>query len=385
MSVRMLIQGSAFSPYSGYGKDLIGLTQALMRAGVDVYLQPSHVSAPLPPEIARLLEKKLEAPFDIILQQSDPFQLEMTATHKMSSDIKVCWTMWEFLGLHNLDSTHTRIPDLPEQWQNIDLMLVYDQVTKQALDPVCSQVSDITVDVLQGGFDPGEWSKANRDWYGDRLGLIMIGELNLRKAPFSVISAFRDLKRAYPNDFKGLTLSLKSGKNTGLHPAMAEWATDTRIWIETWDQSKIQQFYAANHVLMAPSWGEGKHLPALEFMTTGGVVAHTDFGGMAMWGNDEYTYPLRDYKLEAHDPEFPEAKSARVSSKELQDVMAHMYHNRDEIKHKGDVASRVIPQLMNWDTKVDQFFKKVQENLPGKGDELFYKYLAGRQQFVEYQ
>ena len=53
----------------------IGLAQALTRYGADVYLQPTHVDAPLPKDVANLLTKELDAPFDLYINHIDPSQL----------------------------------------------------------------------------------------------------------------------------------------------------------------------------------------------------------------------------------------------------------------------------------------------------------------------
>ena len=63
------------SVYTGYGNDGIGIARALMRSGADVYLQPTHVDAPLPEDIAMLLTKRLVAPFDLMIHHVDPAQL----------------------------------------------------------------------------------------------------------------------------------------------------------------------------------------------------------------------------------------------------------------------------------------------------------------------
>src|SRR5262245_53033106 len=95
MTVKVLVKG-AVSPYTGYGQDTIGIVGALTRLGLDVYLQPSHVDPPLPPAIAALLTKRLEAPFDLLIHHTDPGQLGVSPEAQRASSLAVGWTMWEY-------------------------------------------------------------------------------------------------------------------------------------------------------------------------------------------------------------------------------------------------------------------------------------------------
>jgi hypothetical protein len=128
--LKVLIR-TPLNEYSGYGKDGCGMARALMRRGCDVYLEPTYVSPPLTQDIANLLTKHLEAPFDLLIQHSDPDNLGVTPAAKQCSDILVAWSMWEFskprpLALH--PSTFKR------RLGPFDLALMYDQVGGEGVE-----------------------------------------------------------------------------------------------------------------------------------------------------------------------------------------------------------------------------------------------------------
>jgi len=365
------------SLFSGYGNDGVGLVAAMERAGIDVRLQPTHVDPPLPDPILRALQKPLEAPFDLIINHVDPTQLQSVVRKESKTDeIEVAWTMWEFLKLVPEYEPQTN-PDwkpLRKRLENFDILFTYDEVSYQALDPHVPE--GVVHSQLQGGYDPTFWERYERDWFSERFMFCMVGALNARKAPFDVIEAFRTLKMDYPDDVTGMRLGIKTNVPS-LHPAMADWCPDLRIYCDTWPRETLRDFYHASHVLLAPSWGEGKNVPAMEMMTTGGAVAMSDFGGHRVWGSSEYSYPL-GYTLATHTPEYPANLSARVSKETLMETMLHMYRNRDEVKRKADLASRIIPQMCSWDAVVDNLFRKIADVLPGRGDALFARYTMAK-------
>ena len=75
--MRVLVK-APISSYSGYGRDGIGIIRALNRIGADVYLHPTHVDPPLPPDITDLFQKELQKPFDLVINHEDPGQLEVS-------------------------------------------------------------------------------------------------------------------------------------------------------------------------------------------------------------------------------------------------------------------------------------------------------------------
>jgi glycosyltransferase involved in cell wall biosynthesis len=199
--MRALVK-TALSPYTGYGNDGIGIVQALLAAGVDTYVDPSHISAPLPPVVANLLTKRLAAPFDLLIHHADPGQLGITPEARRAARTTVAWTMWEYTSLNNLRGRST----LRRRLRDYDLVLGYDTVSAGALAPYASPGQ---LGVLQGGFWPQQWPAVSRDWDSDRLGFLMVGQLHSRKDPMVSIQAFVELKNELPDEFAGAELHLK--------------------------------------------------------------------------------------------------------------------------------------------------------------------------------
>ncbi len=368
--VKVLVK-AAFNPYSGYGNDGIGITKALLNAGLDVYLDPICTIPPLPPEIAELLTKRLEAPFDLLIHHADPAQLGLRPEGRRAAKITVGWTMWEYSTLDNLKGRS----GVRKALRSYDAVFGYDSNTRDALKPYVSTTA--ALGVLQGGFWPGEWRRAQRDWHSPRFGFCMVGQLSQRKDPFVAIQAFRELKEEFPEEFEPAELHLKTNI-LGLHPAMEQWVPKLRVHYAVWPQDVLQEFYAAQHVLLAPSRGEGKNVPALEMMTTGGAVIATNWGGHTQWLSSAYAYPL-NFTLAAESPTTPNCMSARASKDHLKELMLHTFRHRSEVARKATSAANLIPTMCNWDTVVDRLFTRVADLVPGSGGQLLHGYRTSRQ------
>jgi glycosyltransferase involved in cell wall biosynthesis len=357
VALKVLVK-APLNAQSGYGSDGIGITRALLNAGLDVYLDPPFAVPPLPADIAALFTKRLEAPFDLVIQHVDPAQLELTDQARRAASVAVGWTMWEYTTLDNAPKRR----GLKKRLQNFDIVFGYDAVTTGALAPYAGKVE---LGVLQGGFWPTDWSAVRRDWHSKRFGFCMTGQLHQRKDPFVAIQAFQELKEEHPTEFEPAELHLKTNV-PGLHSAMEHVIPKLRIHYATWPQEVLREFYAAQHVLLAPSRGEGKNLPALEFQATGGAVIATNWGGHCQWLSKEYAYPL-DFSLAPIDGSQPNCMNARADKDHLKALMLHVFRNRDEVARKAAIAAEVIPQMCNWDAVIDRLFHKVADLAPARG------------------
>jgi glycosyltransferase involved in cell wall biosynthesis len=365
------------SPYSGYGKDGIGLARALVEAGVDVYLSPTEVQAPLPEDIAILLTKPTQAPFDVIITHVDPMRTKATEELRGSTDMLIGWTMWEWSSLANAKGRSK----FKENYRDFDALLAYDEVTKGAL----AEYYKGPIHVLQGGFDPTGWEPVERDFFEDDFYFIQIGVLSPRKNPVASITAFQRAREQDEQFRKHARLSMKTNA-PGLHSKWQDLFVDEedgeekpklRIFYDVWPEETVKKFYESGHVLLAPSRGEGKNLPALEFMSTGGPVIATDWGGHKQWLSDEYAYAI-DYTLQPFDYQQPKALCAEVDVDHMASLMLHAFHNRAEIRQKGETAARIIPKNFSWDAVVERLFYTIAK-LPG-GVEVREQFIAGQRE-----
>jgi glycosyltransferase involved in cell wall biosynthesis len=296
--------------------------------------------------------------------------------------------MWEFAGGPGKDGRGVSglVPHCEQRsklrgrlkW--FDMVLGYDPVSLAALEPYIPP--KVHRGILQGGFDAGEWKRTERDWFSERFGFIMHGALNDRKQPWLAIQAFQELKFEKGADFAGATLALHTNAPGKLFPELNEPFRNSkiRVFVDAFDKPTLDEFYASAHCLLAPSRGEGKNLPALEFMTTGGVVAATNFGGHTMWMNGDYAYPL-DYELAPTFPGRPwAAHDARVSTEHLKEVIWHIYTHRAEAREKGSLAARTIPQMCDWQTVIEDLFRRVGDQVTGPGPEVAAQAFACRRE-----
>jgi glycosyltransferase involved in cell wall biosynthesis len=384
--LRVIVK-SPFSEYSGYGKDGFGILRALDRWGCEVYAQPQWVDTPIPRDLLHIFSRELKAPFDLLINHWDPTHLSVTREARQLSRVAVAWTMWEFAGGPGKDGKGVSglVPHcegrstLRKRLQWYDLVLGYDEVSLAALEPYIPR--HVHRGVLQGGFDSAEWKETERDWHGDRFGFIMHGALNDRKAPWTAIQAFNELKFEQP-DFEGATLALHTNMPGKVFPELNEpfKAQKIRVFIEAFDKPTLDQFYASGHCLLAPSRGEGKNLPALEMMTTGGVVAATNFGGHTQWLSGDYAYPL-DYTLAPTFERVPwGAHDARVSVEHLKDVIWHIYTHREEARRKGMLAAQTIPVMCDWTSVIERLFRRIGDEVTGPGPEVAAKAFACRRE-----
>lgn len=350
-----------FSTYSGYGNDGIGMARAFIRMGADVYLQPTSVTAPLPMDVAALLTKEVQAPFDLNIIHVDPGAMKLKPEMARVADLTIGWTMWEYDNFGNLKGRSK----LKKNLQHFDALIGYDEVSSNCL----KSVFDGPVITQQGGFWPEDWKPIQRNFHDEDFYFCMIGVLSERKDPWVAIQAFSDAREQDPEFAKHGRLALKTSL-PGLHSKMEDVFPGLRIFYDVWPTEVVKQFYAANHVLLAPSRGEGKNMPALEFQSTGGVVIATNWGGHREWLDPAYSYPL-DYELAPVNSDFPNTHNARASVEHLTELMLHTFHNRDEVRRKGELAAQIIPQLASWDNAVERLFMKLKD-VPG-GDLLWTK------------
>jgi glycosyltransferase involved in cell wall biosynthesis len=355
--------------YSGYGHDGFELLRALHKWGADVYPQPRWLDVPIPPDLLPLFGRALEGPFDLTICHWTPMHVDLTREARQMTRLAVAWTMWEMDSLRPHCEGRSKIP---ENLKWFDAVLGYSDVTMQALGPYIPK--HVHRGVLQGGFEASEWTYADRDWSDDgifRFG--MHGQLNRRKEPMVTLQAFTELCYEQPEFKEKARLLLHtSAPGSGILPEMNEIfeqsGVGVRIYLAAWDKPTLEQFYQACHALVYPSHGEGKNLPALEHAATGGVELVTDWSGHQNWLREDIAYPLAC----TVQPMFPDkpglAHWAVVDVAEVKRAMWHVFTHRAEAKAKGELASRLIPQMCSWDTVVETLFRRLRDLVPVQGE-----------------
>jgi glycosyltransferase involved in cell wall biosynthesis len=361
-----LLLHAPINPHSGYGNDGIGLALAFRQAGCDVYLDPMHVQAPLPTDVAELFTKRLEGPWDLHLHHTDPGQLGITDGARRNSAITVAHTMWEFSTLDNLAGRSK----LRRNLKNYDLVVGYDAVSTQAL----GRYVTTNAATVQGGYWPRSWPARPRDWNSPTLRFCMVGALGPRKDPFLAIDAFRELREEHPD--VDIELSIKT-VTPGLHSKLEESIAGLRIYYEVWPEEVLRDFYYSHHVLLAPSRGEGKNVPALEMMSTGGTVIATNWGGHTQWLSPAIAYPL-EYTLQPVSAKTPDCLWAKASKDHLKQLMLAAYRDRADLSRRAETAADLIPAMCSWPKAVDRLMERVGEVAGDRGERVLHKYRVAK-------
>lgn len=378
------------SPFSGYGADGIGIAKSLIEAGAEVMVEPTTVQYPIPAIVNDHINREVKGPFDVSIVHVDPLILAATQNLKENSTILIGWTMWEY---SNLDNLAEHIPAdagsleefMRKNLEHFDVIAAYDQNTKDCFEPYF----DGPIVVVQGGFDPTMWAEiTNREWDIPEFRFCQIGVLSERKDPFVTIQAFGLAKSQDPEFNRWARLSMKTtapGLHTKMEEMFGEWDEELgrrverdpetgeayqslRIFYDMWPTDIVKQFYASNHVLISPSRGEGKNMPALEFLSTGGAVIATNWGGHTQWLNPDYSFAL-DYTLA---PAHPGSTSynARASVEHLAELMLYAFHHRAEVREKGRIGARIIPQMSSWPNVMRRLFERVAQETGADGQKM---------------
>lgn len=319
---------------TGYGNDGFSLSRALYQAGLDVRLEPTSVVPPIPMAVAQLLTKGLDVDFDYLIHHIDPQSLGLSDGQKRIPCKKIAWSMWEFTGMAPEIAV-----DLAERLDGYDVLLAYDEVSAEAFGPYAEQAG-VPIKILQGGYwsEDWEWDIRERDWTGP-FRFCMVGALHARKNPFAAIKAFEEVHKEFPDT----ELHLKTNVQT-LHPMLEERYEGLKVYYESWSQEQVKSLYKKCHTYLAPSWGEGKNLPALEAQTMGIPVIYSDFGGHRQWASSETGWPVSG-TLEEHAAGMP---SFRVDHDAMVAAMREAVMDRQKTKRKGEIASRMIPGMCDW-------------------------------------
>lgn len=335
------------NPGSGYGKDGMLLAEQLYNMGADLHLEPLNVAVPLSEIVAALLTKERPTHFEVALNHEYPGEMGFPPRIRQHADKVVGWTMYEFLGF---GPDHEMTIELRERLSVFDLVLVYDEVSRSAFLEYMDEPERLQV--LQGGFDADFWRPkgdevGSRNWDGTFI-YVMNGTMNRRKNPYAAISAFKQLCDELGDDFDA-ELHLKTTSMV-FPPQLTEWCPRIKIHYDFWQPAELKKFYLKAHCLLAPSWGEGKNLPALEAQATGCPTIVSKFGGHMQWASEDWAY-LVDGPIVEH----AEGQgSIRVDEDVLKEKMLHVYNNRIEARLKGELASKVIPAQCDWSVVVER-------------------------------
>lgn len=326
------------APRDGYGSDGIGLAQAFMRQGIDVYLDPAYVQPPLPQDVANILTKDFNPPYDIHIKHVNPVALKLTEQEKQESYKCLAWSMWEQSSF-----SEDKAPKVKDALDDYLKILAYDDISKEAFE---STGTTTPVSILQGGYDPRPWAPtehrplAQRDWHSEEFVFVMAGSITPRKDPYVALKA---LSKLYDEGYK-VKFYIKTLIPGTVPHLLTKSYPFLRIVEGAWTQEQMRTLYESAHCYLGPSWGEGKNLPALEAGTTGTALILSDCGGHRGWARPEIA-TLVGGQTVTYDGE----TSLRVDVDLLADACRDLIENRNKARQMGEMASQILPYTMSWD------------------------------------
>lgn len=358
--MRILVR-SPIGTTGGFARDGIGLIKALSDRKHVVDVQPEAVLTPLPPEIAQLLTFPITDGYDLEIHHVPPNGAEVGMFNKQRSRKVVLWTMWEW------DTFPKSVPS----YANTSFIKNYDQVvgyTDQTLEVFEAEGflgEDQPRVVVQGGFDPSPWfslddpkadpyremtpSRKNQ-WGTCRFA--MVGHLAARKNPYTVLTAFNELKEELGDEFDA-ELIFKTG--FPMLPPNYD-APGVKVIQEIgWSDAQLRQFYWSIDCLINVSWGEGKDLPALEATMCGTPVILNATPGHLGWVHP-YIQPLLPVTKMNMDPEYV---GYFTSKDDIKTAMLDVYRQRVVAYDRAKQLSAYVGRQVTWDYRVEKFGQEI--------------------------
>lgn len=315
----------------GYGRLGVKLASALEAKGVDLY---NSLDSPNPPTH---LQKRIEGTrvglTNVVGWVSTPGH----ARGWHAGQYATLFTMWEA----------QRLPEAYREYlHNFDLIIV---PSEQNLE-LFSRYHD-NVKLVYLGVDPAEWHYVPRQAPASEF-RFLIGGSGHRKGVDLAVKAFRRVFKTWPKDGPMPTLTLKNPKGEDYH--------GDRINIVSGHLSDAEEqaLYAAHHVYLQPSRGEGFGLQPLQAMAQGMPTILTDAHGHAAFAdlgyglsttNSTSAYFIYGDAGDWWEPDFDE----------LCGYMAYVYDQWDEAEAKGKHAAEVVADRFTWADTADQYVAAV--------------------------
>lgn len=349
------------------GEDSFELITTLIRLGAEVYLVPTEVRPPLPTIAASLLSRVYPPVFDLALHYVDPADAEIPREFRDAANMNVLWTK------HPQTMFNKRLTPSVNEY---DAILAQDEVTYTAL----SEITSNPLGVLAAGFNSEPWQPARRTWDGPvNFCMVLTGDKG--EYPELAIEAFHTLRSGTPHDrtengfeeFAESQLVIKTLPGDDLNPKLTEHVPGLTIIKENWSKEVFNKFYGDMHVMLSPDRGGKRNKACMEFMSTGGVVIATDWSLNRAWLSGAYGYPLEfDYNIVSHKDS--RNKFANPSGYHLRERMLEIAQNPQAAADRGQIASNVVPTMLDWNKVLESMFQMLDELSPDEGTNLYDKY-----------
>ena len=196
-----------------------------------------------------------------------------------------------------------------------------------------------------------------RNFFDDILKVCMNGALTYRKGIDILIDVMLDDRiKELPIEFH-----LKNSQKT-VHPKISEVNPNVHVYEGIWDREQVRNFYNDCHVMICPNRGEGFNQPALEFLSTGGVVLTHNWGGHRTWVNPEYCkmipyklVPVKEWEGVQEDSQW-----AEVSKEDIIKALLSLYYNKQEMVELSQNAIRMV-NFYSYEKMTEKFLLNLEE------------------------
>lgn len=331
---------SPVSQMSGYGRDGIGLSLALLDRGHDVRLVPYRLEVPLPREIAGLLTLPIDPPFDLAIHHMPAEKARLPLSDAICSRYNAVWTMWGWPELPEQKWVGT----LAERYQYFDAVVCYESVTAETFEPY---VGADRIKVVLGGYTADDWGPPEETIPPHRFRFGMNGKLGVRKGVYLAIPAFLTCREQHP-DFDA---ELEIRTVEPIFPPQVELDERVKVLVSRARPEELRPWYHSLDTLLAPSMSECKHLPPIEALTCGVPVIASDIPGHRLWASEDMvTYlPTKPYRIE------PGFTGDAVDVQDLADAMWLHYTTPAQQRLKAAVAARTLPAMLDWSKVIERF------------------------------
>lgn len=347
---------SYFDTCSGYGNSAVEIARAFARKNINIIPYAFRIDVELPRDFTDLFTKREPENLDAIIVFALPNQLQVNEKMQERVPVKIGYTMWEQTRLtKDLWVDDKPYEPLTELWvpckMNVEPFKEYAP---------CKDIQVMPLGINSKFFKYSERTR-NRPFK-----FCMNGALGYRKGTFDVINAYRAIRLRHPD--WDIELHLKTSAK-GMLPQMEQWAPGLKLYNQMFWREEILNFYYQMDCMVAPSRGEGYHQPPLEFLSTGGIVITTTWGGMESWYDEQWCYPVEHKIIEVGmkwPGTLPGSKWCEPFQASIESQMEYVYLNQDEAFAKAKKASQEIPQLHDWDISVDKMIKRIGDLLARK-------------------
>lgn len=360
--MRVLIRGPVDTT-TGYGRDLIGLCEALLDARVDVSLWPLSIAPGLPDRVAALLSRPLAPPYDVILWYCPPENIQPWSMYGWGR-VQLGWTMWERTPFHgaNLAWWEHDDPDLERghvwsrRWLQrdapakgwLDALIVTCRMNTEAFRNV---EQHLPIEVIPPGVDVDNYPRGTREASGPfRFG--WAGVPSPRKNLPEMLTAWTRFREHRP-DLDAVLEIKTSGIGAGVIEAAR--TPDVIVHRDTWPTPQLAAWYGSLDAFVSTSRGEGMNKPACEAMATGTPVIAARWGGHENWLYDDVGYPV------AHEvtpsPFEHDTYDCTIDADDVARALGDVVDNPDERARRGHAAANFVRSALSWPHTAEAFLR----------------------------